>query len=248
MSLLKGKNAIITGCNRGIGKAITEVFAENGANIWACARKQTDEFENFTDELAKKHCVYIKPIYFDLTDYEQIKCGIKEIISEKKPVDILINNAGIVPESLLFTMTPIEQIKITFEVNFFAQIFLTQLVARIMSRRKQGRIVFISSTDGLDGCDQLEYASSKAALIGTTKKLANELGSLGILVNAIAPSLTETDMAKKANPEVVEERIAKTVLKRLAVPREIANAVLFFASDLSSFVTGQVLRVDGGLG
>jgi 3-oxoacyl-[acyl-carrier protein] reductase len=176
MSLLKGKNAVVTGCNRGIGKAIVEVFAENGANIWACARKQTNEYETFIEELAQKYNVIIKPVYFDLTDYEQIKNGVREIMSEKKPVDILINNAGIVPESLLFTMTPMEQMKNTFDVNFFAQIFLTQLVTRIMNRQKQGRIVFISSIDGLDGLDQFEYASSKAALAGATKKLANEIG------------------------------------------------------------------------
>jgi 3-oxoacyl-[acyl-carrier protein] reductase len=247
MSLLKGKNAIVTGCNRGIGKAIVEVFAENGANVWACARKQTDEFETFISELAQKYNVIIKPVYFDLTDYEQIKNGVGEIMLEKKPVDILVNNAGIVPESLLFTMTPIEQMKNTFEVNFFAQIFLTQLVTRIMCQQKKGRFVFISSISGLDGLGQFEYASSKAAIIGTTEKLAQELGQLGILVNAIAPSLIETDMIKKLKSDATKELINRSVLKRFAVPREIANAVLFFASDLSAYITGQILRVDGGM-
>jgi 3-oxoacyl-[acyl-carrier protein] reductase len=247
MSLLKGKNAIITGCNRGIGKAIVEVFAENGANVWACARKQTDEFETFISELAQKYNVILKPVYFDLTDYEQIKNGVREIMLEKKPVDVLVNNAGIVPESLLFTMTPMEQMKNTFEVNFFAQIFLTQLVTRIMNRQKKGRIIFISSISGLDGLGQFEYASSKAAIIGTTKKLAQELGQLGILVNAIAPGLIETDMIKKLKSDVTKELINRSVLKRFAAPREIANAVLFFASDLSTYITGQILRVDGGM-
>jgi 3-oxoacyl-[acyl-carrier protein] reductase len=247
MTLLKGKNAMITGCNRGIGKAIVEVFAENGANIWACARKPNNEFETFIGELAQKHDVFIKPVYFDLTDDKQIKDSVKEIMSEKKQVDILINNAGIVPESLLFAMTSMEQIKNTFEINFFSQILLTQLVSRIMGRQKQGRIVFVSSVDGLDGLDQFDYASSKSAMIGATKKLAKELGSSGILVNAVAPGLTETDMAKKMKQEIMEERIASTVLKRLGTPREIANAVLFFASDLASYITGQILRVDGGM-
>jgi 3-oxoacyl-[acyl-carrier protein] reductase len=245
--LLKNKNAIITGCNRGIGKAILELFAENGANIWACARKPTDEFETFVGELAQKYNVSIKPVYFDLTNEEQIKNSVKTILFEKKPVDILVNNAGIFPESLAFCMTSIEQIKHTFEVNFFSQIFLTQLVSRIMTRQKQGRIVFISSVSGCDGVGQFEYVTSKAAIIGATKKLANELGSSGITVNAIAPGMTQTDMAAIIKPEFAGERIERTVLKRIAKPREIANVALFLASDLASYMTGQILRVDGGM-
>jgi 3-oxoacyl-[acyl-carrier protein] reductase len=244
--LLKNKNAIITGCNRGIGKAILEVFAENGANVWACARKQTDEFENFADELAQKYHVIIKPVYFDLTDYEQIKNSIKTIMSEKKQIDILINNAGIMPTALPCAITPVEQMKHTFEVNFFSQIFLAQLVSRIMVIQKQGRIVFISSVSGFDADASFDYTTSKIAIIGATKQMANELGSSGITVNAVAPGMTQTDMTAAIKPKIYEEHIERTVLKRIAIPREIANVALFLASDLASYMTGQILRIDGG--
>jgi 3-oxoacyl-[acyl-carrier protein] reductase len=147
---------------------------------------------------------------------------------------------------MLFVMTSMEQIKNIFEINFFSQIFLTQLVGRIMSRRRGGRIVFISSMSGIDGIDQLEYSSGKAAIICATKKLAMEFDSFGVLVNAVAPGMTKTDMIKIATPEIIEDRIKRTALKRFAEPREIAGAVLFFASDLAASVTGQILRVDGG--
>ncbi|MDR1291755.1 MAG: SDR family oxidoreductase [Planctomycetaceae bacterium] len=245
--LLKGKNAIVTGCNRGIGRAIVKVFAENGANVWAHARKPDDGFEEFTTELAREQNVVIKPIYFDFASADQIKGGVKTIMSEKIPIDVLVNNAGVVPANSLFAMTPMEQIKDIFEINFFAQLLLTQLVSRTMSRQKSGRIVFVSSVSGLDGYDQVEYSSSKSAIICATKKLANELGASGIAVNAIAPGMTNTDMIKRVKSEVLDDFVRRTAFKRLAEPREVANAVLFLASDLASFITGQVLRVDGGL-
>ena len=246
--LLKGKNAIITGCNRGIGKAILENFAENGANIWACVRKQTDEFDEFTKGILKKHNVIITPIYFDISDEEQIKVGIKTILNSKLPVDILVNNAGIVPDSKLFQMTPISDMKKIFDINYFAQMLIIQYVSRIMSKRKSGSIINMASIAGLDGNPaQLEYVSSKAALIGSTKKLAIEFGSFGIRVNAVAPGLTDTEMAKKMNVELMEDTINKTIMKRLGKPEEIATVVLFLASELSSFMTGQIIRVDGGM-
>ncbi|MHB8062986.1 MAG: SDR family NAD(P)-dependent oxidoreductase [Ruminiclostridium sp.] len=246
--LLRDKNAIITGSNRGIGKATLEVFAENGANIWACARKRTEEFETECRILAGEYGVIITPIYFDFSDSEQIKSGIRNIVSENKKIDILVNNAGIVGNKNLFQMTAMEDIKKVFEVNFFSPMFLAQSISRIMAKKNTGNIINIASIAGIDGDPaQFEYVTSKAALIGATKKLAIELGRQGIRVNAIAPGPTNTTMSSELKDELFQATIGKTIMKRLGEPIEIAKAVLFLASDMSSFITGQVLRVDGGM-
>jgi len=244
--LLKGKCAVITGCARGIGKKTVEVFAQNGANIWACCRKPTDEFESYLKRLAHECGVSITPLYFDLADSEQIKAGMKTIISSKTGVDILVNNAG-VTHNALFQMTTLGQMKDIFNVNFFAQMEITQCLLRLMTRQKSGSIINISSTAGLDGdSGRSAYGASKAALICVTKSLARELAPSNIRVNAIAPGITRTDMLQSMTEKVIAERLQTACIKRPADTREIADAVLFLASDLSSYVTGQVLRVDGG--
>jgi len=245
--LLKEKNALITGCNRGIGKATLEVFASQGANIWAHVRKVTPMFEAYAVDLAKKYGVEIWPIGFDLADHEAIKTGIKEILSRKIPVDILVNNAGIVSENHLFQMTPMEQIRHVMEINYVSPMFLTQLISRSMARKKQGSIVFLSSIAGLDGDPaQLEYSASKAALVGAIKKLSREFAPCGIRVNGVAPGLIETDMGKMMSEEMTRQTLNAVVMKRLGKPEEVANVILFLASGLSSFMTGQIIRVDGG--
>ena len=245
--ILKDKNAIITGANRGIGKKTLEVFAAQGANIWACARKSNEEFEEYIAELSKTYDVIIEPIYFDLSDDEEIKKAMKQIIDTKKDIHILVNNAGIVAESKLFQMTTIEEMKRVFDINFFAPMLISQYISKKMLRQKQGSIINMSSIAAIDGEPaQLEYVSSKAALIGATKKLAIELGKYGIRVNAVAPGATDTDMGGKIKQEVLEQTLNKTVMKRMATTEEIANTILFLASDLSSYITGQVIRVDGG--
>ncbi len=247
-NILRGKNAVITGTARGIGREIMETFARNGANIWACARKKTDEFEKETLNISEKYNVEIIPVYFDLAESEQIKEGLKQILKTDKSIDILVNNAAMVSQNALFQMTTIETMKRVFEVNFFSQMLITQYILKKMIKQKKGSIVNIASVAGIDGKPgQLEYSASKAAIIGATKTLANELAASNIRVNAVAPGITETNMISTMKEELVENLMHKIVMKRKGEPSEIADVVAFLASEMSSYMTGQVLRVDGGM-
>ena len=247
-ALLAGKNAIVTGSNRGIGNAIVEKFAFYGANVWACARKSSEKFSTFCHRLEVDFDVWVKPVYFDMEDTDAMKEAVKRIRAEKLVVDILVNNAGVVPENQLFQMVSLDEMKRIFSVNFFAAMQLTQLVSKMMLRCKSGSVINMASIAALDGEPaQVEYVASKAALIGATKKLASELGAYGIRVNAIAPGVTKTEMLATMQKDLQNKIGAETILKRLADPKEIADVVVFLASNLSRYITGQVLRVDGGM-
>jgi 3-oxoacyl-[acyl-carrier protein] reductase len=246
--LLDNKNIVITGCNRGIGKAILTTFAENGSNIWACVRQPSDEFETYIRELSMRCDVEIWPVFFDLKDSDQVKSAVKTIMSMKKPVDILVNNAGI-SYNALFQMSTIDKMIEVFNINFFSQMIFTQYIIKLMLRNKNGSIINIASSTGIDGnAGRSIYGASKAAIICATKAMSTELGENGIRVNAIAPGITQTEMITDMTEAVIRETIQQTHLKRAGNPYEIARAALFLASDISSYVTGQVLRVDGGLG
>ena len=245
--LLSGKTAVITGCNRGIGRAILENFAENGANVFAVVRKESEEFNALIGELSEKNGVTIIPVYAELKDEESVKAAAKQIIAAKMPIDILVCNAGVgLPLSSL-AMTKMEIIKEVFEINFFSQMLLTQQIARSMMRQKKGSIVYISSSAAFDGGANIEYSASKAAIIGEVKRLAVEYGPFNIRVNAVAPGLTATDMGNSMNEEDEKVALSMNIMKRKGEPKEIANAVAFLASDNASFITAQILRVDGGL-
>jgi 3-oxoacyl-[acyl-carrier protein] reductase len=246
--MLKGKNAIITGARRGIGRATVEVFAENGANIWACARNKDNTFEADMAGLAKKYNVSIWPIYFDLTDEDQMKSAIQEIRKTAVHIDALVNVAGVADQSTSFPMTSMEKMKHTFEVNFFSLSKLLQYISRIMIKQNSGSIVNIASVAGIDGTPaQYEYASSKAAVIGGTKELARELGKYNIRVNAVAPGMINTDMGAQIGEELKKATLQNVIMNRLGKPEEIANVIAFLASDKASFMTGQIIRVDGGM-
>ena len=246
--LIQNKTAVITGCNRGIGKKILEVFSANGATIFACVRNVSEEFKTFTNEMEKKFNNKIIPIQFDLNDEDQVKKAASNILSSNSPIDILVNNAATI-YTALFQMTSIKKLKETFETDFFSQTIFTQYILKSMIKKKSGSILYISSSSALDGNEgRSAYSSAKAAIIAQAKALSREVGMYNIRVNAIAPGLTDTDMMKENTPkEIVNEVTSKTSLRRIANPQEIANAALFLSSDLSSYITGQVIRVDGGM-
>jgi len=245
--MLKNKTVLITGSNRGIGKVLVESFAANGANVFACARKPNEEFENEIRELSQKFSVKITPVFFDLEDFEAMKKNIRSIFNNKQSIDILVNNAGIAHGGL-FQMTPIQDIRKVFEINFFSMLNLTQLVSRYMVRQKSGVIINMASIAGMDlERGNCAYGVSKSAVISFTKVFAKEMAPYGIRVNAVAPSLVDTDMAKQMEKNAGEAMIEASAMKRLADPKEIAEVVLFLASDKASFVNGQIIRVDGGM-
>ena len=245
--LLNGKLAVVTGANRGIGRSITETFAENRCDIFACMREVTLETKKWLKNLENKFNIVITPIELDLSDEDSIKNSIKQIFSISKRIDILVNNAGIASGGL-FQMTPISELRKVFEINLFSQILFTQGIAKIMIRNKCGSIINLSSSAAfIADPGTLSYGSSKSALIRATESMAMELGALNIRVNAIAPGLTKTDMFDQMSKDARDKLIKSSSLKRPAEPKDIANVALFLASELSSFVTGQVIRADGGI-
>ena len=246
--LIQNKTAVITGCNRGIGKKILEVFSANGATIFACVRNNDEEFKTYLNEIKKKFNNQIIPIQFDLNDENQIKEAANNILSSNSSIDILVNNAATI-HTALFQMTSLKKLKEVFETNFFSQTIFTQYILKSMIKKKSGSILYISSSSALDGNEgRSAYSSAKAAMITQAKVLSREVGMYNIRVNAIAPGLTNTDMMKKNTPEeILSELKSRISLKRIADPEEIANVALLLSSELSSYITGQVIRVDGGM-
>ena len=248
MKLLKNKNTIITGANRGIGLETLKVFAKNGSNIWACIRNPNNDFFELCRKLEKETGISIKPIIFDLKNRDQIKSAVKEIKQSKKNIDILVNNAGKI-FTALFQMTSVKNFEDTFDINFFSQMIFTQFISRQMVKQRFGNIINLSSSAAIEANrGRSAYASSKAALITSTKVMAKELGPYNIRVNAVAPGLTNTDMMVESTEEqAIKKTLNDLCIKRCGRPEEIANSILFLASDLSSYITSQVLRVDGGM-
>ncbi len=245
--LLKNKTAIITGCNKGIGKIILETFAKNGANIIACVRKETIDFNDYIASMQEKYSISIRTVYFDLESSEEIKAAVSYIIALKIQIDILVNNAGYASGSF-FQMTSISDLERMMKINFISQVQFTQGISRYMSRFKSGSIINMGSTAGLFGdSGMLSYGSSKAAFIFATKTMATELGQYNIRVNSIAPSVTRTEMFNQMEENARTKLITSSAFKRAAEPEEVANVALFLASDLSTFVNGQTIRVDGGI-
>ena len=246
--LLQNKTAVVTGCNRGIGKKILEVFSANGAAVFACVRNISEEFKSNIKEIEKNTKNKIIPIQFDLSNENQIKEAANSILSSNKSIDILINNAAMI-HTAIFQMTSIKKLKEVFEIDFFSQTNFTQYILKSMVKNKKGSILYISSSSAVDGNEgRSAYSSAKSALITQSKVLSRELGVHNIRVNTIAPGLTDTDMMKEnTTQETIKDVLSRVSLRRIASTGEIANTALFLSSDLSSYITGQVIRVDGGM-
>lgn len=245
--LLEGKNVVVTGTARGMGKQMIETFAENGANVFAHARIETEEHKTLCKELAEKNNVQVIPLYFDLRDADAVKKAVKIIRGTKLSIDGLVNNAGII-HNALFHMTNMEELRNQMEVNFFAPFLFTQYISKLMVRNKKGSIVSISSSAALDGnSGKSAYGASKAALLTMTICISEELAAVGIRANVICPGATATDMLSTMPDYIVDIQKEATFLKKVGTPVDITNTVMYLLSDYSSYITGQVIRVDGGV-
>lgn len=243
--MLKEKNVFITGTNRGIGRAILVECAKNGASIWAHARRETDEFKKMIQDVSEKFNVEIWPVYFDLSDKDAMNNAFKTIRDKKLNLDVLINNAGIMKDALIgmISDTLIDE---TFNINVFASIKLLQFSAKLMMRQKSGSIINMASIMGINGNKgQIVYSSSKGAIVSLTKAAAKELAPYNIRVNALAPGIIDTDMFRSIEKKKQQDKIESIGMNRLGAPEDVAKACVFLASDMSSYITGQILGVDG---
>lgn len=247
MRRFEGKTVMITGCNRGIGKAMLEAFAREGANIVACTRRQSTGLNDYYFAVSEMYGVSIYPYHFDLSSDEDIKSVMRIIVNTHKKIDCLVNNAAM-PAGGLMVMTGISQLKEVFQVNYFSQVLISQYVIKNMIKSRKGSVIFMTSVMGLDSmAGGTAYGASKAAIAMLVKTLSKEVGRYGIRINGIAPNLVETEMAAKMEQKSFEDMISRSALGRIGQPAEIADTALFLASDEASYITGQIIRVDGGL-
>ena len=247
LNLLTDKVCLITGASSGIGLAIAKLFALNGAVVYVNSSKE-DKVERAVSiirEESKNERVFA--LSFDINDYEAVSDGIRKVYSLHKKIDVLVNNAGIAPSGLTGFTDP-KVIESTFKTNVLSLINITQLAVKLMLRKGSGSIINLSSIMGVNGASGMSsYSASKAAVIGFTKSLSKEVAAKNIRVNAIAPGFIDTDMARGIDEKLYEERLSSIGMKRIGSPEDVANMALFLASEMSSYITGQVIGVDGGM-
>ncbi|MDN3594492.1 3-oxoacyl-[acyl-carrier-protein] reductase [Zunongwangia endophytica] len=246
MKLLEGKNAIVTGGSRGIGSGIAKVFAEQGANVAFTYNSSEEAAKELEKELSEAG-VKAKGYKSNAADFDQAQELIKNVAEDFGAIDILVNNAGITKDNLLMRMSE-EDFDRVIEVNLKSIFNMTKAVQRTMLKQRKGSIINMSSVVGVKGnAGQANYAASKAGIIGFSKSMALELGSRNIRTNVIAPGFIETEMTEKLDEKVVQGWRDNIPLKRGGSPEDIANACVFLGSDLSAYITGQVINVDGGM-
>ena len=240
---ISGKKALITGASRGIGKAVAERFLEAGAEVWGLSTKEPADLQERMEKTGGK----LRWLTVDLGKLTEVEGAIDSALKESGGFDILVNNAGITKDNLSFRMS-IEEWQKVIDVNLSAAFFIARTVGRDMIRKRGGSIINMTSVVGIHGNGgQANYSASKAGLIGITKSLAQEVASRGVRVNAIAPGFIESDMTSVLSQDIKDKMMTIIPLKRAGKPEDIAEAALFLASDSSSYITGQVLPVDGGM-
>ena len=246
MKLLEGKNAIITGASRGIGKGIAEVYAKYGANV-AFTYSSSVEAANELEKELQALGVKAKGYKSNAANFEEAQQLVTDVLEDFGSIDILVNNAGITKDNLLMRMSE-EDFDKVIEVNLKSVFNMTKAVQRTMLKQRQGSIINMSSVVGVKGnAGQANYAASKAGMIGFSKSMALELGSRNIRTNVIAPGFIETEMTAKLDEKTVDGWREAIPLKRGGTPEDIANTCVFLGSDLSAYITGQVINVDGGM-
>lgn len=245
--MLNSKNIVVTGALQGIGRVTVEKLASYGANIYACSYALPQEFLDFCSLISSKYNVSVNPYLCDFSDIENVKVLARQLNGEKVIFDGLVNVVGITSDAI-FQMMKSTDLTRVFDINVFATLIFIQSLSRNLAKSQSASIVNISSISALDGVvGQISYSSSKAALIGATRTLSRELGKSNIRINCIAPGVIDTAMNAQVPLNILEERLAKVSLKRLGQPEEVADVIAFLLSDRASYLTGQIIRIDGGM-
>jgi 3-oxoacyl-[acyl-carrier protein] reductase len=243
MKLLEGKVALITGATRGIGKGIAETFAAHGAKLAITYRSSADKAKALAESLDTE----VQHYQADAADFEAIQQLIDDIVKHYGRLDVIVNNAGITQDTLIMRMS-LEQWQQVLDTNLNSAFYTTKAAMRTLLKQRSGSIINISSVVGIQGnAGQANYAASKAGLIGFTKSVAREIGSRGVRANVVAPGFIATEMTDKLPEKELSAWLENIPLKRAGQPEDVANLCVFLASDLSTYITGQVMNVDGGM-
>lgn len=243
---LEDKHALITGATRGIGAATARNFAAAGATLYLNGRN-TKKLSKLCQDLNQEFGVVCHALSFDVSNATEVKQGFQQLFKLTKKLDVLVNNAGILDDALTGMISP-QQVESTFATNTYSVIYSSQYAARLMQRNGGGSIINLASIIGRVGnLGQAVYGGSKAAVIGITLSLSKELAASNIRVNAIAPGFIDTDMTKQLSEEKYQERVNSIAMGRIGTSENVADVITFLASDLSNYITGQVIGVDGGM-